>query len=243
MIDTQAPGEYAPETRLGCKFYPALVLFIACNAFPGFRPVWAEADSASINVIRSETGENRDGQLVAAYRAYRDGNLEAARHGYAQVLQAYPDNRDAMLGLAACAVRQGDVKSALTVYQRIIHAFPQDALSRAALIGLQRNRQGGPVIRELLSKQPDNPFLHAVMGRLQAEQARWAEARQSFSAAHRIDPANPVYTLNLAISLDRLGQREEALGYYRATLKLVEQDASDLDIRPVIRRIQSLRRP
>ena len=96
---------------------------------------------------------------------------------------------------------------------------------------------------ELLSKQPDNPFLHAVMGRIQAEQARWAEARQAFSAAHRIDPANPVYLLNLAISLDRLGQREEALGYYRATLKLVQQDASDLDIRPVLKRIQSLRRP
>ena len=96
---------------------------------------------------------------------------------------------------------------------------------------------------ELLSKQPDNPFLHAVMGRIQAEQARWAEARQAFAVAHRIDPANPVYLLNLAISLDRLGQREEALGYYRATLKLVQQDASDLDIRPVLKRIQSLRRP
>ena len=243
MIDTRGSDGYAQDTLRRYKVYPALVLFIACSAFPGLRPAWAEADSTSISVIRSETGQNRDGQLVAAYRAYRDGDLEVARTRYAQVLQAYPDNRDAMLGLAACAVRQGHVKSAVTMYQRIIHAFPQDALSRAALIGLQRNRQGGPVIRELLSKQPDNPFLHAVMGRLQAEQAHWAEARQAFSAAHRIDPANPVYTLNLAISLDRLGQREEALGYYRATLKLVEQDASDLDIRPIIRRIQSLRRP
>ena len=242
MIDTQGSGGPAPDTLSGSQFYTALALFIACSAFPGFRPVWAETDSAPISVIRSDTGQNGGGQLVGAYRAYRDGNLEAARSGYARVLQAYPDNRDAMLGLAACAVRQGDVKSALTMYRRIIHAFPQDALSRAALIGLQRNRQGGVVIRELLSKQPDNPFLHAVMGRLQAEQARWAEARQAFSAAHRIDPANPVYTLNLAISLDRLGQRKEALGYYRATLKLVQQDASDLDIRPVIRRIQSLRR-
>ena len=243
MIETQGMAGYAPVTLPGYKFYSALVLFIACNAFPGFRPVWGEADPASISVIRSEAGQNRDGELVAAYRAYQDGNLEAARSGYAQVLQTYPDNRDAMLGLAACAVRQGDVKSAVTMYQRIIHAFPQDALSRAALIGLQRNRQGGPVIMELLSKQPDNPFLHSVMGRILAEQARWAEARQAFSAAHRIDPANPVYLLNLAISLDRLGQREEALGYYRATLKLVQQDASDLDIRPVLKRIQSLRRP
>ena len=156
--------------------------------------------------------------------------------------QVYPDNRDAMLGLAACAVREGDIKSAVSMYQRIIRAFPQDALSRTALIGLQQNRREEPVIRQLLSKQADNPFLYATLGQLLAAQTRWPEARQAFSAAHRIDPANPVYALNLAISLDRMGHREEALNYYRVTLKLVEAGASDLDIKPVIRRIHSLRR-
>lgn len=218
----------------------ALACFVGVS-FTIVHPVLAEPVSGPIKVIRTEVDDSQENRLHAAYRAYQAGNISAAKAGYAEVLQAYPDNRDAMLGLAACAVVEGDVKSAVSMYRRILRAFPQDVLSRTALIGLQEDRQGEAVIREFLSKQPDEPYLHVVLGRLQAAQARWPEARRAFSYAHRIDPANPVYALNLAISLDRMGQREEALEYYRATLKLVEQGGSNLDIRPVIRRILTLR--
>ncbi len=218
----------------------ALACFVGVS-FTIVHPVLAEPVSGPIKVIRTEVDDSQENRLHAAYRAYQAGNTGAARAGYAEVLQAYPDNRDAMLGLAACAFVEGDVKSAVSMYRRILRAFPQDVLSRAALIGLQEDRQGEAVIREFLSKQPDEPYLHVVLGRLQAAQARWPEARRAFSYAHRIDPANPVYAVNLAISLDRMGQREEALEYYRVTLKLVEQGDSNLDIRPVIRRILALR--
>ena len=236
------PGS-ASALWMGDLFVPALIVFGVCAISTVLQPVQAETDPAPISVIRTEVAEDMDDRVQAAYRAYQAGNLVAAKSGYTDVLSVYPDNRDAMLGLAACAVREGDIKSAVSMYLRIIRAFPQDALSRAALIGLQQNRQEEPVIRQLLSKQADNPFLYATLGKLLAAQTRWPEARQAFSAAHRIDPANPVYALNLAISLDRMGQRDEALSYYRATLKLVESGASDLDIRPVVRRIHSLRRP
>ena len=235
---------FAGMTRL---FYGCIALlpaaFACCIGFAGttIRPALAEPDPGPIKVIRTEIDAGHENRLQAAYRAYRDGDLAAARAGYENVIRAYPDNRDAMLGLAACAVVEGDVKSAVSMYLRILRAFPQDVLSRAALLSLQEDRQGDAVIREFLSRQPDEPYLHAVLGRLQAAQARWPEARRAFSSAHRIDPANPVYALNLAISLDRMGQREEALEYYRVTLKLVEQGASSLDIRPVIRRILALR--
>ena len=235
---------FAGMTRLFCRCMALLLALLACCV--GFvaltiRPALAEPDPGPIKVIRTEIDAGHENRLHAAYRAYQAGNIRTARSGYAGVLQAYPDNRDAMLGLAACAVVEGDVKSAASMYLRVLRAFPQDALSRAALIGLQEDRQGEDVIREFLSKQPDEPYLHVVLGRLQAAQARWPEARRAFSSAHRIDPANPVYALNLAISLDRMGEREEALEYYRVTLKLVEQGDSSLDIRPVIRRILALR--
>ena len=237
------PGQEV-SARVKSFIMPVLVVFGACAAYAAFQSARAEAAApAPINVIRAEPGADRDGQLQGAYRAYRAGDLDAARSGYAEVLQDYPDNRDAMLGLAACAVREGDLRSAASMYRRVTRAYPQDAWARAALAGLQGSRQGEPVIRELLAQQPDDPFLHHALGQLQAAQARWPEARRAFAAARRVDPANPVYALNLAISLDRMGQREEALNYYRATLKLVEQSASGLDIRPVVRRINALRRP
>ena len=241
MINPRARSALA--LWMGALIVPVLIVFGACAVSPVLRPVKAETDVAPISVIRTQAAEDMDGRVNAAYRAYQAGDLVAAKSGYADVLQVYPDNRDAMLGLAACAVREGDTRSAVSMYQRIIRAFPQDALSRAALIGLQQNRQQEPLIRQLLTRQTDHPFLYASLGQLLAAQTRWPEARQAFSAAHRIDPANPVYTLNLAISLDRMGQGEEALSYYRATLELVESGAFDLDIKPVIRRIHSLRRP
>ena len=243
MIDTRGIPGYAPGALARCLCNFPMIIMTAAVVFPAPAPADGGDEPAQISVIRSEVAEKRDDQVYAAYQTYRDGNREEARYGYEQVLRADPHNRDAMLGLAACAVRDGDTRTAISMYRRIIRAFPRDVLSRAALIGLQRDRQGDPVIRELLAGQPDNPFLHLVLGQLLAGQSRWAEARQVFYEARRIDTANPVYTLNLAISLDRLGQREQALAYYRTTLKLVEQHASDLDIRPVVRRIQSLRRP
>ena len=252
MINKQTNGhgcEVRAQRQSRCT--ALLSTMLACCVgilFTAPCPVRAEPDSdpirsGPIKVIRTAVDAGHEQRLHDAYRAYRDGNPAVAAAGYEDVLRAYPDNRDAMLGLAACALMQGDIPAATGMYRRILRAFPQDNLSRAALIGLQRDGQGEALIRELLAKQHGEPFLYATLGQLQAAAARWAEASQAFAYAHRIDPANPVYAMNLAVSLDRMGQREQALQYYRATLKLVEQGNANLDIRPVMRRIQSLRKP
>ena len=250
MINRQTNGQGC-EVQGQSRCTALLSTMLACCVgilFTASCPVPAEPDSGPnhsgpIKVIRTEIDAGHEQGLHEAYRDYRDGNLAAAAAGYEDVLRAYPDNRDAMLGLAACAFMQGDIPVATGMYRRILRAFPQDSLSRAALIGLQRDGQGEALVRELLAKQPGEPFLYATLGQLQAAAARWAEASQAFSTAHRIDPASPVYAMNLAVSLDRMGRREQALQYYRATLKLVEQGNANLDIRPVMRRIQSLRKP
>ena len=223
-------------------YLSAFIVIVACVLSGAFRPVMAEPDSAPISVIRVETDGNLEKKLNGAYRAYQAGDIGAARFGYEDVLRAYPDNRDALMGLAACAFATGDVKTANSLYRRILRAFPKNVLASAALIGLQADQQGEAALRELLSKQPDEPYLHAVLGQLLTVQARWSAARQAFSAAHRLEPANPVHALNIAISLDRMGRHEEAIEYYRSALKLARQDDSNLDIRPVIRRLLALRK-
>ena len=243
MNDPHAIRVNVPGALIKAMVLPVLVVIGVCTVRAEPQSAQTEGNPATIRVVRAAAAKTGGERIHAAYRAYLAGDLDAARAGYAETLQAYPDNRDAMLGLAACAVREGDIRSAVSMYRRIIEAFPQDVLSRVALIGLQKDRQDEPVIRELLLKQPGKPFFHVTLGQLLAAQSRWPEAQQAFSEAHRIDPASPVYSLNLAISLDRMGQRRKALNYYRTTLKLVEQGNSDLDIRPVIKRIQSLRRP
>ena len=231
--------EGAARAALTATVLPASII---CAVIVAPRPVMAEAPAAPVSVIRTEYDGNQQNRLNAAFRAYQDGDIAAASFGYQTVLQAYPDNRDALLGLAACALAQDDAQSAVNLYRRILRAFPQDILAMAALFSLQQERQGEVALRQLLSRQPDEPYLHALLGQHQAMQARWPEARRAFSIARQIEPANPVYALNLAISLDRMGRRQQALEHYRATLRLVEQGASDLDMRPVVRRMLTLRR-
>ena len=222
---------------------PVLAVFAVFVVAAIIRPAEAEPEVASIRVTRTQVAEKMDDQVTAAYRAYQAGDLAVAKTRYTEVLRAYPDNRDALLGLAACAVKAGDVEVATALYSRLIRVYPQDALSRAALIGLQRkqgDRQAEAAIREFLFDQPDNPFLYFTLGQLQASQSRWPEAKQAFLKAHRIDSANPVYVLNLAICLDRMGQGEAARDYYLTAIELTEQNATDLDMGPVIKRINSL---
>lgn len=222
---------------------PVLAVFAVFVVAASIRIAEAEPEVTSIRVIRTQAIEKEDDQVSAAYRAYQAGDLAVARTRYTEVLQAHPDNRDALLGLAACAVKTGDDEAATALYSRLVRVNPQDTLSRAALIGLQRkqgDRQEEAAIREFLVDQPDNPFLYFTLGKLQASQLRWPEAKQAFLEAHRIDSANPVYVLNLAISLDRMGQGKAARDYYLSAVELAERNAAGLDMGPVIKRINSL---
>ena len=222
----------------GRRFFAGLTLVIIPVVAAG-----TEVKSGRLEFSRIEAVEKESSLVNEAYRAYQSGDVATARSKYAEALQAYPDNRDAMLGLAACAVNEGNLESAVAMYSHLTRVYPQDELPRAALIGLQRQQdsmQEEAVIRNMLSRQPEIPFLHFILGRLYATQSRWPEAQQAFFAAHRFDPATPGYALNLAISLDRLGQSETALHYYHVAIDLAEQGASDFDTAPIIDRINSL---
>ena len=48
----------------------------------------------------------------------------------------------------------------------------------------------------------------------------WAQAQQAYFQAHHLEPNNPDYAYNLAISLEHLSQSKLALGFYRHAVQL-----------------------
>ena len=70
--------------------------------------------------------------------------------------------------------------------------------------------------------------------------SRWAAAQQAFFDAYRLNTANPDYALNLAISLDHIGQYETALDYYKAALDLSDKAPSRFEPSSVSARIDKL---
>lgn len=209
----------------------------------GARP--AEPRSGNTAIAINSSTPAVDPQLERAYEAFQKGDLGTARGLYQTTLQKEPSNRDALLGLAAIDMRARNYDLAETRYLRLLEADPRDAHAIAGLIALRG--QTDPVqsesrLKSLIAQQPDAAHLHFALGNQLAIQGRWSEAQQSFFKAFTLDPDNPDFAFNLAVSLDHLRQGKLALEYYRRSVSLSGTRAASFDRTQVNNRIAELSR-
>jgi Flp pilus assembly protein TadD len=200
-------------------------------------------ESKAIQISKGPVQGLTDPKLIRAYHDFQAGDYSQAEPSYRSVLQHYPDNRDALLGLAAIAVRKGRRQEATWYYRRLLDLNPKDSIATAALLNLQGSAEGEITesrIKLLTDQEPNAPHLYFSLGNLYARQGRWAEAEQAYFQASHLDPQNPDYAFNLAVSLDRLGQTRSALDYYRKALALGDQGPMNFSASRLLARIQSL---
>ena len=144
------------------------------------------------------------------------------------MLRAEPRNIDALLGLAAVATLEGDSEEATKRYLRILELDPRNALAQTGLIGLLG--RADPLaaesrLKSLIARDPA-PYLYFTLGNLYADQSLWPSAQQAYFQAYHLEPTNPDYAYNLAVSLEHVGQPKAALGYYRRAAKLAGSGAT-----------------
>jgi len=185
-------------------------------------------------------------RVASGYAAYQAGDMERARSEYEQALRAEPGNRDALLGLAAVDTRAGRTASADAIYRRLLEADPRDPHAHAGLLAL-RAQEVDPVAAEsrlkgLIAAGSGESVLYFTLGNQYAQQGRWAEAQQAYGRAAAIDPENPDYAYNLAVSHEHLRQTQAALGQYRRALVLALQRPANFDPAAVQSRVQQLER-
>jgi uncharacterized protein HemY len=158
-------------------------------------------------------------------------------------LQLDDNNRDALLGAAAVAQRSRETSVAASLYQRLLQLDPRDP---AALVGLQAlGRQADPQrfeteLRKLLAQTPDNAALNYALGNVYSGQQRWAEAQQAYFDALGLDPDNPDYLYNVAVSLDYLGKSSPAADFYRQALQASRSRAASFDQAAALARLNLL---
>lgn len=199
--------------------------------------------AAPVVIIRTEVEDPLQLLLTRAFEDYESGNDLQAEAGYRRALARDATNRDALLGLAAVVQRGGRIEEARQHYRRLLELNPMDSAPAAGLIGLQGG--ASPVqeesrIKLLLRQEPAAAHLHFALGTLYVAQGRWAEAQQAFFDAYRHDAENADYAFNLAVSLDRLGQRTAAMDYYRRAVDLVRAGTAGFDAAAALRRIETL---
>lgn len=197
-----------------------------------------------ISVTRNRPAAVVNQYVLTAYEAFNRGDDTAAQQAYRQALQADVRNIDALLGMAAIAARQGRTQDAVGWYQQVLQVEPRNSIAQTALLELQG--QADPLssetqLKNLISQQPGEAYLHAALGNHYAEQGQWPLAQQSYFQAHHLDAANPEYAFNLAVSLDHLGKHSLALQYYQqAQALLASNDAASVDQAQLAARIRQL---
>jgi Flp pilus assembly protein TadD len=181
--------------------------------------------------------------LANAYAAYNIGDLPRAISLYGEVLRQDAHNRDALDGLGAIALRQGKEGEAETWFRRSLAADPSDPVAQAGLTALRARgqpEQGESRMKSLVAAQPQAAPGHFALGNALAAQDRWPEAQQAYFEAHTLDPDNPDYLFNLAVSLDRLHQPALAGRFYAEALAAAGKRTASFDRNAAEARLQAL---
>ncbi|HEY0061468.1 MAG TPA: tetratricopeptide repeat protein [Telluria sp.] len=201
------------------------------------------ASTAGIELRRSDSAHQINPALTSAYQAFMAGDSATARTQYQRVLQQEPDNRDALLGMAAIAVNRGQNAEAGSFYARLVELDPTDAEAASGLASVQRSEpdQAESNLKKVLAASPHSGPAYFALGNVYAQQQRWPEAQQAYFQALGAAPANADYAFNLAVSLDRLGQKKLALDNYTRTLQLA-QPGSNVNRDTVQNRIAQLQK-
>ncbi len=173
---------------------------------------------ASLPMFQANT---QTAPLNRAYAAYQAGQLDEARQFYTEAA-ARERSVDALLGLAAIAAVQGRDDESVRLYREVLERDPGNAAAQAALLDLLGNTDSQATesrLKLLIEREP-SAQLYQTLGNLYADQKRWIDAQAAYFESYRQAPGNADYAFNLAVSLDRLHQREAALVYYEKALNL-----------------------
>jgi tetratricopeptide (TPR) repeat protein len=213
------------------------------NPTPAIVPATAGLSLGQLRIARSAPGATIEPLLNDAYDAYIRGDYAAAASAYATVLERQPERRDALLGMAALKLRDGDIAAAHRMYREVLQRDPGNATAQAALFSIESGAADDiseAKLKLLLDEGVDGGYIYFSLGNLYARRQRWPDAQQAYFEALRYHPANPDYNYNLAVSLDRIGQRDAAIRYYEAAIDLTDSERAGFDPALALARLRAL---
>ncbi|HSB12581.1 MAG TPA: tetratricopeptide repeat protein [Blastocatellia bacterium] len=203
---------------------------------------------AAIQIYRRLLLERPDDFAVRAEMACvmaENDQAEEAETEITRVLTARPND-------AKLLARFGDLfyksKPAVAVdyYKRAVDADPGDIRSRAQLgASLVRSLQieaAVPVLNDVIARDPQNYPAHASLATALFKQKLYLEAAREFLWIIRSKPEVPVSYYFLAISLDHLGDCEQAYRSYQEFVRRADSAANKNEVEEANTRSAQLQR-
>ena len=200
-------------------------------------------DVSPIKIKQQKIAEQIDPLLLDAYSAYQRSDLDQAQQMYLALFQKDARNTDVLLGLATIAQQQGNNMISAQYYARILELDPRNAAANAGMSALRTDDENVESrLKNLLREQGNSAALHFALGNLYAGQSRWGEAQQAYFNAYTLEPGNPEFAFNLAVSLDHLGQRQPAAQHYQRALQFDPSHRAGFDHAQIELRVKELTR-
>ena len=196
-----------------------------------------------INIIHTKKADPVNTLLQEAYLEFQRGNYEQAKKLYNQVNLREPKNRDALLGLSAVAIKQQRFEYARQKYQYLLKLNPKDSIAIAGMSSIKNNidpQLNESQLKFMLKEKPDSAHLYFALGSLYSLQSKWPEAQSAYFSAWSAENKNADYAYNLAVSLDHLNKKNQALDFYKLSLKLMSETGSNFSQQAANKRVSSL---
>jgi len=197
-----------------------------------------------IHVVHTQKEDPVNTLILEAYNQFHLKNYKQANKLYNQVLSREPKNRDALLGLSAIAVKQQRYEFARQKYQYLLRLNPKDSIAIAGINSIKNDTD--PQLNEsqlkfMLKEKPDSAHLHFALGTLYSSHKKWPEAQSAYFSAWSADNKNSDYAYNLAVSLDHLDKRDQALSFYELSIKLKQASSGNFSTENVLQRTRTLK--
>ncbi|WP_024851526.1 tetratricopeptide repeat protein [Hydrogenovibrio kuenenii] len=161
-------------------------------------------------------------KVSLAYKAYQKNDWRKAETYYQQAYKEEPGNVAALFGLGAVSIKQGEKNRALAYYQQVLKLEPNNQLAQKAILGIKSAENAGQQtlddLKQMAEINPEDSTVTFALGNIYAKRKDWVSAQSYYFKAYQHQPNQAIYALNLAVSLDQLGEYRLAKRYYKEAL-------------------------
>ena len=220
------------------------------DAVPAYSRVSALTGSKELLLSSQATGglqvtkKRQNSNVMSAYRALYQGDLNRANREFIEVIGLEPSNIYALNGLASTQSKLGVDSQALITYQKVLAIDPSNLHAFEAVLTSYSNSLGVAEwkdrVKSVLEAHPKSVVLNSVLASFYARESDWLAAQKLYFKAHALDSQNASYSFNLAVSLDHLGQYRLAKQYYTLALEQASGQALNFDRSELKQRLRTI---
>lgn len=159
--------------------------------------------------------------VADGYAALVSGDYDMALGLYSRALSQEPNSIMATLGNAAALHKLGRLDEARAAYDKVLKLDPnnREALTNlVAILGERAPAEALTKLQELEREYPGFSPVKAQIGLLYARNDSLEQALDYLRRAVNMTPEAVLYRYNLALVLDRLGRRDQAVAAYQQVM-------------------------